>query len=281
MRREGSLVERAQGAALGLWRWFFPLRIDLSPAEAELLRSLFPTLPLARVRFHLGLPHAVRLLGSQAITLPALFAPRRVRIYFDPACWSPGSADSLGTLAHEAFHALQIQETAWGAGPFRPFLWLYFACGAANRFRYAGHPLEDDAYHHAGRPSSRFDRGLLERGGGDAARAGDQARLGALGSRLAIPSADVEFRRRIARSTPGVGRLFERRKGLGAASWLALPLVAPWLALWVVATAAIWLLLLFLELVGLFAAGSLRLLAGALEMFSNDAFSLSRWTPKD
>ena len=37
-------------------------------------------------------------------------------------------------------------------GPFRPFLLLYFACGAANRFRYQGHPMEEDAYVLAGRP---------------------------------------------------------------------------------------------------------------------------------
>jgi len=40
----------------------------------------------------------------------------------------------------------QAQEVPRGFGPFRPYVLLYFAQGAANGFRYHGHPMENGAY---------------------------------------------------------------------------------------------------------------------------------------
>lgn len=260
---------RLRARARRFWDWFFPPEIPLSAEAAALLRTLYPSLRLERVRFHRGMPHAVRVLGSLAITLPALLVPRRTRIYFDPRAWAPHSIEGMGTLAHEAFHALQIQQTAWGAGPFRPFLWLYFACGAANGFRYRDHPMESDAYHLAGSTSSSFELTMLNEHQGGKEDEIDFAKASACSSPLACHSADVEFWRRIAVTTPIVGGRFAR---LDAPSWpwslLASPLIAPWLALWVVAAALAWLALALLELVGLLVAGPFLLFAALVEVFS-------------
>ena len=245
------------------WKWFFPPEVPL-PAEAEsLLRTLYPTLRLDRLRFHLGLPHLVRLTGSEAITLPALLAARRVRIYFQPRAWSPGSIEGLGTLAHEAFHALQVQESAWGIGPFRPFLWLYFACGAANGFRYHGHSMERDAYELAGRGTSAFEAHLRHAHGEEPCAHFDPPRAALVAAPLARPSADLRFWLRLAGSTPWLGRRL-RWEGEGgrAGAIFAAPFVALWLSLWIVAVLGVWLAILLIEGAGVVSAGIPRLLAG-------------------
>jgi hypothetical protein len=253
--------------ALRFWEWFFPPEVRLAPEAAALLRRLYPSLRLERIRFHRGLPHAVRALGSVAITLPALWVPRRTRIYFEPRVWAPGSDPSiegLGTLAHEAYHALQIQETAWGAGPFRPFLWLYFACGAANGFRYHDHPMEHDAYRLAGRSSSSFEAALLN-GGGGKGDALDFDRAHTCAEPLACASAGVDFWRRMAGTTPGVGSLV---LGASGAWWpwalLISPPAAVWFGTWVLAATVAWLALALLEIAGVLFAGPFLLLSRAL-----------------
>ncbi|HEY4588602.1 MAG TPA: hypothetical protein VII86_05220, partial [Thermoanaerobaculia bacterium] len=127
MREVGA---RLQDQARRLWRWLFPPRVELPEEVARLVRTLYPTLDLGAVRFYRGLPHLVRLLGSEAVTVPAPLARRRTCVYVDPAHWDTGSVEGIGTLLHEAYHALQAQEAGWGLGPFRPFLLLYFAAGA-------------------------------------------------------------------------------------------------------------------------------------------------------
>jgi hypothetical protein len=258
-----QLRERARR----FWEWFFPPEIALLPATAGLLRTLYPSLRLERVRFHRGMPHVVRSLGSLAITLPDLLVPRRTRIYFVPGAWAPHSIAGAGTLAHEAFHALQIQESSWGAGPFRPFLWLYFACGAANGFRYHDHPLEVDAYRLAGRASSPFEATMLDEHLGGLEVDLDYARAGACAPPLACDSAGVDFWRRIAATTPFVGGRFA---SVATASWpwalLAFPLIAPWLAFWIMAAALAWLGLVAFELLGLLLAGPFLVIAAIMEM---------------
>ena len=69
---------------INLWRWFFPERAELPEEARRAIRAVLPTLDLDRVVFHRGMPHLVRLTGSQAITLPDLLLPRRTRIYIQP-----------------------------------------------------------------------------------------------------------------------------------------------------------------------------------------------------
>jgi hypothetical protein len=152
-----GLGDRLQARARRLWWWLFPPRIEPPEEVMRLLRAVYPRLDLEAVSFHRGIPHLIRLFGYGAITIPALLARRRTCVYLRPAVWDPESVEGLGTLVHEAFHALQAQEAGWGAGPFRPFILLYFAAGAANGFRYRGHPMEEEAYRLAGEPGSRFE----------------------------------------------------------------------------------------------------------------------------
>lgn len=247
-----------------LWLWFFPPRVPLPERVSKVLRSLYPGLDLDAVTFHLGLPHFLSMAGNMAITLPALLAPRRTRIYVDPRHWHPESVEGLGTLAHEAYHALQVQEAGWGLGPFRPFLMLYLACAAANGFRYRGHPMEEDAYVLAGNRRSQFearfaaaDPEAIER---------DSACLAA---GLATTSSELRFWRKLAASTPVARRCFAQETRwlwlLGALG--ALP-VAFWLLFWIFATTLVWIARLLVESVGAAVAGLLwgaGLLAGSFE----------------
>ncbi len=203
-----ALLERGRR----LWLWFFPPRVPLPEGAGCVLRSLYPGLDLDAVSFHLGLPHFLSMAGNVAITLPALLAPRRTRIYVDPRHWRPESVEGLGTLAHEAYHALQVQEAGWGWGPFRPFLVLYLACAAANRFRYRGHPMEEDAYVLAGNRRSRFETTFAATEAAAIER--DSAGLAA---DLVTTSSGLRFWRTLAAGPARCGRSGSRRKGCG--SW--------------------------------------------------------------
>ncbi|HSN89402.1 MAG TPA: hypothetical protein VL025_21745 [Thermoanaerobaculia bacterium] len=254
---------RLKARARRLWRWFFPEEVALPDEALRVLRSVFPRLDLDAVSFHRGMPHLIRHLGGQAITLPDLLVPRRTRVYFDPPYFDPGSVEGLGTVVHEAYHALQVQDSRWGIGPLRPFIVLYFACGAANGFSYHGHPMENDAYAVAGRRYSPFERAACfepcER----------------VAERLSTPASGLRFWGKLARSTPGVGRLLSpgtRRL------WLAVPLAFPpvllWLLLWSVAAAVAWLARLLVEMAGGVAAGALWTAGSVLSLFDRPGQSI-------
>jgi hypothetical protein len=228
MRAGPGLGDCLQERARRLWRWLFPARIEPPEEVTRLLRAVYPSLDLGAVSFHHGLPHLIGRLGGEAITMPALLARRRTRIYVAPGSWDPGSVDGLGTLVHEAYHALQAQELGWGFGPLRPFLVLYFAHGAANRFRYHGHPMEEDAFQLAGRHWSRFEAACASLSPAEAMaieRAG-----------LATPSSGLRFWRGLARSLP-----------FAPPPVLALPLLPFWLLVWTGAAALVWIARLLVE----------------------------------
>jgi hypothetical protein len=231
-----GLGARLQDQARRLWRWLFPPRVELPEEVARLVRTLYPTLDLDAVHFHQGMPHLTWLTRSEAIAIPAPFARRRTCIYVDPTHYDTRSVEGIGTLLHEAYHALQAQEAGWGLGPFRPYLALYFAYGAANGFRYRGHPMEVDAYLLAGDQHSRFE---LAFAGGE--RPDPEA---AILAELAIASSGVRSWPALARSLP-----------LAPPRWLALPLLPFWLLLWAGAAALVWLVRLLVEGVGALAAG--------------------------
>jgi hypothetical protein len=209
------------------------------------------------------MPHLVRLLGGQAITIPAVFAPRRTRIYVEPWLWSPETVRGLGTLVHEGYHALQVQESRWGFGPFRPFLALYFACGAANGFRYRGHPMEMDAYGLAGNRRSPFEAAVL------AAEEGCSA-LDCCAP-LATPTSGLRFWEKLARSTPLAGRLLGRRPLV----LLASPWIGLWLGVWFLAVALAWLARVLVEAAGALLAGTLWGIGAAVSSVERARFSLT------
>jgi hypothetical protein len=193
-----------------LQRWLFPPEVELPEPARRVLQSVYPTLDLGSLRFHLGIPHVFNLIAIQGITLPGRVSPRRVRIYVEPRFWNPGSVDGMGLLLHEAYHALQLQESGPGIGLLRPFLVLYLACAAGNRFRYAGHPMEDDAYRVAGDRASLFES-RFERQEITAEDCGC----------LATPASGLQFWQRLAASAPG--RL---------PRFLRIPWAGIWLLLW-------------------------------------------------
>ena len=247
---------RLQDRARRLWVWLFPPRVELPEEVARLVRTVYPTLDLDAVRFYRGLPHLIRLLRSEAINIPAPFAPRTC-VYVDSAHYDTGSVEGIGTLLHEAYHALQTQEAGWGLGPFRPFLVLYFAAGAANRFQYAGHPMEEVAYRLAGCHRSRFESAFPD-------WEGDLAALEEHCRDLAVETSGLRFWRDLARSVPFVRRLVgEGAVSPVAALLLALP-VAVWLATWSLAAALAWLGWLLVAGVGAGAAAMLWALGAAL-----------------
>lgn len=182
-----SRGERLRKGARRLWRRLFPEEVELPEEARRTLAALYPSLDLGRVRFHRGLPHFLHR-TAHGITLPGVLSARRCRIYIQPRHWRPETADGLDLLAHEAFHALQMQEAGPGLGLVRPFIVLYLACAAANGFLYRGHPMEADAYRVAGRPRSRFAKTCACGGALD---------------EIAVHTSDVSFWRRLAASAPG------------------------------------------------------------------------------
>jgi hypothetical protein len=198
-----------------LQRWLFPPEVELPEPARQILRLVYPTLDLRGLRFHRGIPHFFNLFAIQGITLPGKVFPRRTRIYIERRFWDPGSVDGLGLLLHEAYHALQLQEAGPGIGLLRPFLVLYLACAAGNRFRYAGHPMEDDAYRLAGDRESLFES-LFH--GKEVSPEGCEC--------LATPGSGLRFWDRLAESAPSGKDL----------PWL---LRVPWAALWLLAWTAI------------------------------------------
>jgi hypothetical protein len=218
------LGERLRTLADRLWRGVFPPEVQLPDEARRTLAALYPSLDLDRVRFHRGLPHLLKGVGD-GITLPGALSVRLCRIYVEPLHWRPETPDGLDLLAHEAFHALQMQETGRGLGLVRPFVILYLACAAGNGFRYSGHPMEDDAYCVAGRSYSHFLR-ICGCGGAP--------------EEIAVETSGVAFWRRLTASVPG-GRF---------APWALV-----WLLAWTGATAVLWLLWLATVGVGGLAAG--------------------------
>jgi hypothetical protein len=245
LRRAGRLEEL-----------FFPPEVPLPEPARRVVAALLPNLDLGAVSFHAGLPHLLRLAANQGITLPATFGVRRVRVYIDPRWWRPDTVRGLGLVLHECFHAQQIQESPGGRGLglLHPFIALYLACAAANRFRYAGHPLESDAFCLAGRTGSRFESeaARVPAPEGFVASAPEGARVAAALTAFGVAETGLRFWARMAASTPGRGLL----GGL-----LSLPLAPVWLGAWMAASAAAGLASALVEAVGAAAVGLLR--AGA------------------
>ena len=227
-----------------LRRWFFPPEVELPERARRVLRTVYPTLDPETLRFHLGIPHVFNLFAVQAITLPGKLRPRRIRIHVEPKYWDPGSVDGLGLLLHEAYHALQIQEAGPGLGLLRPFLILYLACAAGNGFRYAGHPMEDDAYRLAGDPESWFESTFRNRSADIVPEACEC---------MATTSAGLGFWRRLAESAPGW-----RRAGR-TLRILLMPWVALWLLVWTSAAAILAALKGLVEMLGALAVAGLSL----------------------
>jgi hypothetical protein len=233
-----------------LRRWFFPPEVELPEHVRRVLRTVYPSLDLDAVRFHLGIPHVFNLFAIQGITLPGKIRPRRVRIYIEPQFWDPGSVDGLGLLLHEAYHALQIQEAGPGLGLLRPFMVLYLACAAGNGFQYAGHPMEDDAYRVAGDAASSFESTFRNRTADIVPEACEC---------MATPSAGLSFWRRLAESTPGW------KRGGRTLRLLLAPWVALWLVFWTAAAAVLASLKGLVEMLGALAVGGLWLLRGSTQ----------------
>lgn len=233
-----------------LRRWFFPPEVELPEAARRIVRAVYPTLDLERVRFHVGIPHVFNVLDIQGITLPGKVSPRRTRIYIEPRFWRPESVDGMGLILHEVYHALQIQEAGPGLGLLRPFVILYLAIAAGNRFRYAGHPLEDDAYCLAGDWGSRFE---------SAFKRGNFTEEGC--ACLATSASGLRFWTRLAESAPGWRRVAAGRlPGAIRTTLLGLlsPWVAGWLLLWTAVIAFLGLLKGLVEALGALAVGLLR-----------------------
>ena len=223
--------ERLRTEARRLWRWLFPEEVELPEEARRTLTALYPALDLGRVRFHRGLPHLLAGIAS-GITLPGVLSARLCRIYIQPWYWRPDTLDGLDLLAHEAFHALQMQEAGPGLGLVRPFIILYLACAAGNDFLYRGHPMEDDAYRVAGRRGSLF---------------ASTCACGGAAEEAAVQTSGLAFWRRLAASAPG--------EAFGTPVWLLA---------WTGAAALLWLAWLATVGAGVLTAGAVWLSGACL-----------------
>ena len=157
-----SLIER-------LYQGLFARRIVLGDAERALLQGMYPAIDWAYVRCWEGLPWFVRQ-GVVGIALPSTYSRRFVDLYLQ--AYDPHDTESLATLVHEAFHALQYHDLHslgsrqrwYNVGFLRPFMQYYcawfvagwveyflkkrYSWARANYAAYRYHPLEMTAYQH-------------------------------------------------------------------------------------------------------------------------------------
>jgi hypothetical protein len=292
------LSARLSARAEAVRRWFFPETVELPEGLDRVLGQLFPRLDRRRVRFRRGLPHVLNWIPNQAITLPAL-APRAGSVYLHRDCCEIDSFDRAGLYVHESYHLLQLQESGWGLGLARPFIVLYLACAARNGFRYAGHPMESDAYRVAGTRESLFEAAvdpvLLPLGflrGEPGCDGPDSDTLAGCCAPAVTEASGVAFWRKLAESTPGyagltgmVRRLMAPRGSgvaaqlaraaltLAAAAPLALTglLVAAWLLVWSLAAAILAAGEVLVLGAGALATGALALLAALSSLFERRA----------
>lgn len=293
-RMSARLAARAEAVR----RWFFPPAVELPAGLDQVLGLVFPRLDRRRIRYHRGLPHLLNWIPNQAITLPAL-APRAGSVYIHRDCCEIDSLDRMGLYVHESYHLLQLQESGWGLGLARPFIVLYLACAAANRFRYEGHPMESDAYRVAGKRRSLFEAAvgpdLLPLGfvrGEPGCSCPDFGSLSGCCAPAVTEASGVAFWRKLAASTPGyaplvrLARLLAAPRGSGVAARLAravlglaaaVPLalagllVAAWLLVWSLAAAVLAGAELLVLGAGALAAGSLAFLAALAAFFERPA----------
>ncbi|HYG63930.1 MAG TPA: hypothetical protein VEL74_15235 [Thermoanaerobaculia bacterium] len=273
-----ALADRLRDRARAVRDWFFPPEVPVPEGVRRLVAAVYPTLDLRRVSFHRGVPHLLGLVDSHAMAVPAALSPRRIRIYVRPRYWDTATVEGLGLLLHEAFHALQIQETGPGLGLLRPFTILYLACAGGSRFLYHLHPMEVDAYRVAGRRRSLFEQAFLAQPGSlvpvlvaDGPVTPETVPCLPEGGPV-IPSSEPSFWGRLAASTPvarGIARRARRFQGipallLAAAAW---PLIALWLLAWTVVVALLWLARLVVEAAGALAAALLWTLAVLVRPF--------------
>ncbi len=228
--------------------YFFPRQIDVPDQVRDLLGRIYPTVEWDRVGFYCGWPHVLRRGGFHAITLPDPHSVDRINIYFAPDAWQPDERRGLATIVHEGYHVLQIQQMAggYGLGLARPFLAAYLGEWAGNGFRYADHPMEDEAYHVAGRPSGLFEHhlpGPPGRGWGsvDTPAALVQERVG------------TTFRQHMAESRPGGGAAGEA----GTAAAFSTIASAAWALLWFLVAGVLAAAFLLVDAAGLVVTGLL------------------------
>ena len=147
--------------AKAVWNWFFPEKIDVPDCVMDLLKFIYPTVDWDKVTFHKGWPQTLFFVtGMSAITLPSDISLDGIDVYIKSSEWKPCSCEELGTIVHEGFHVLQIQDLlgGYGLGLVRPFTQLYISCLMASGFSYDDHPLERAAYKVAGDSASAYEK---------------------------------------------------------------------------------------------------------------------------
>jgi hypothetical protein len=228
-----SRRERLRRQATRLWQGLFPPEVLLPHEARQRLAALYPALDFQQVHFHRGVPGFLR--GrTEGIVLPGSWSPVGSHVYIRRDLWHLETRAGISLLAHEAFHALQMQEAGPGLGFLRPFLVLYLACAAGNRFVYRGHPLEEPAYSVAGRRRSRLERCL--RDGVDPEP---------------VAASGLRFWQLLVSSVPGGRRARGPVRGLFAA------LSLQWLLLWGGVTVVLWAAWLTVGVVGAAVAGAM------------------------
>lgn len=236
-----------------VWHWFFPGKILPPECLVDLLRFVYPTIDWSRVSFYDGWPHVIGLSSARAITLPGSYTLRGVNIYFKRGHWDPFTCDGLSVIVHEGFHVLQIRDVmeGRGLGLARPFVVQYLACWASNGFRYNSHSMEEVAYDVAGRARSLFDTRCK---GTDLAQL---AEVLAGGGRLVQRSSGIRFWRDVAEAAPK-GHVLRRA---GSPVYVIYALyVLVWVSAWCLATLALSLLKICIELLGTVLCGVLWLI---------------------
>lgn len=144
-----GLLERHEWLEDLLDRYFrilFPKRVNPSGNLLQLLRVIYPTLNLDKIRFYEGVPWFTRYVAPYvtAQALPDTYSLRTLNIYVQK--YDERNCNIVADIVHEAYHMVQYERfwKAWGVGFLRPFIVYYNACYITRGYR--NNPFEIPAY---------------------------------------------------------------------------------------------------------------------------------------
>jgi hypothetical protein len=127
-------------------RTVFPKRVQPSKQLIEMLKVIYPTLDLDRIRFFEGIPWFTRYVAPYvtAQALPDTYSLRKLNIHVKE--YDESSPNILADIVHEAYHMVQYErfQNAWGIGFLRSFIVYYNACYITRGYR--NNPFEIPAY---------------------------------------------------------------------------------------------------------------------------------------
>lgn len=142
----GAWCDAMVDASKAVFRWAFPVEIEIPDCLRRLYEALYPDIDWDTVSFYSGKPWWASANAIRGITLPDRYGIHEIKVYFRPDVYDPCTCAGLRTPVHEAYHVQQYREMldGYGIGFVRAFMIAYLA--GSWRGGGSGHSMEADAH---------------------------------------------------------------------------------------------------------------------------------------